>query len=173
MSAAPDLIEPLVGWRVWHATEDASGTFLSSVFHRAVWPPGAPLVATCRCMRLRVWPFKRAVHDAPAVGCSCGIYAAGVTIVRAYLPDEFAGTGALPVIGEVSLWGSVHEHERGWRATFAYPKSLFVPTAGLDSERLTGLLAHLGRYGIPVHAVAGASADDLVAGATGAACTDG
>jgi preprotein translocase subunit YajC len=30
------------------------------------------------------------------------------------------------VHGEVSLWGKVVEHERGWRAQFAYPKTLFL-----------------------------------------------
>ena len=30
------------------------------------------------------------------------------------------------VHGEVYLWGRVVEHERGWRAQFAYPKALFL-----------------------------------------------
>jgi preprotein translocase subunit YajC len=29
--------------------------------------------------------------------------------------------------GEVYLWGAVVEHRLGWRAQFAYPKSLFLP----------------------------------------------
>jgi hypothetical protein len=29
--------------------------------------------------------------------------------------------------GQVNLWGTVVEHELGWRAQFAYPKSLFLP----------------------------------------------
>ena len=32
------------------------------------------------------------------------------------------------VRGEVFLWGTVVEHEHGWRAQFAYPKSLHVPS---------------------------------------------
>jgi hypothetical protein len=31
------------------------------------------------------------------------------------------------VRGEVYLWGTVVEHKLGWRAQFAYPKSLFLP----------------------------------------------
>ena len=31
------------------------------------------------------------------------------------------------VRGEVLLWGTVVEHERGWRAQCAYPKSLHLP----------------------------------------------
>jgi hypothetical protein len=30
----------------------------------------------------------------------------------------------LPVVGTVSLWGRVIQHERGWRAQFAYPDRL-------------------------------------------------
>jgi hypothetical protein len=33
----------------------------------------------------------------------------------------------LGIHGEVYLWGTVIEHRLGWRAQFAYPKSLFLP----------------------------------------------
>jgi hypothetical protein len=35
------------------------------------------------------------------------------------------------VRGEVFLWGTVVEHEHGWRAQFAYPKSLHLPPDSL------------------------------------------
>jgi hypothetical protein len=165
---APDMIEPLVGWRAWRVSEGDGGTHLSSVIHRATWPAGAPLVARCQCTGLRIWPFKRERHDAPALDCGCGIYAANIAIVRAYLPEQVNAMDSILVIGQVSLWGTVHEHERGWRAAFAYPKRLFVPTTALKPERAAGLIGHLGLYGIPVEGVRGSSADDLIAGATGA-----
>jgi hypothetical protein len=31
------------------------------------------------------------------------------------------------ICGEVYLWGRLVEHELGWRAQFAYPKTLFLP----------------------------------------------
>jgi hypothetical protein len=34
--------------------------------------------------------------------------------------------GSLSIYGEVCLWGTVVEHERGWRAQLAYPKNLFL-----------------------------------------------
>ena len=37
-----------------------------------------------------------------------------------------AATERFGVHGEVYLWGKVVEHERGWRAQFAYPKTLFL-----------------------------------------------
>jgi hypothetical protein len=36
------------------------------------------------------------------------------------------GYKSFGVHGEVYLWGKVVEHERGWRAQFAYPKTLFL-----------------------------------------------
>ena len=37
-----------------------------------------------------------------------------------------SGCKKLGVHGKVYLWGTVVEHERGWRAQFAYPKVLFL-----------------------------------------------
>ena len=38
------------------------------------------------------------------------------------------------VVGEVNLWGTVVEHELGWRAQFAYPKSLVLPPDMIPSD---------------------------------------
>jgi hypothetical protein len=50
--------------------------------------------------------------------------------------------------GEVNLWGTVVEHEQGWRTQFAYPKSLYLPSDTLPhssapiQDRLRGLIAY-------------------------------
>jgi preprotein translocase subunit YajC len=50
--------------------------------------------------------------------------------------------------GEVNLWGTVVEHELGWRAQFAYPKALFLPhdtlplTFAATQSRLKTLIAY-------------------------------
>jgi len=53
---------------------------------------------------------------------------------------------------EVSLWGTVVEHEHGWRAQFAYPKTLVVPLSivplGMNSLELW--LASLSAYGCDI-----------------------
>jgi hypothetical protein len=54
------------------------------------------------------------------VNCTCGIYAAKT------LHHFGAGYGQYGIHGEVYLWGTVVEHERGWRAQLAYPKNLFL-----------------------------------------------
>jgi len=158
----PDYVEPTVGWRVWHAVDDGVSTSLLSVVHKTFWPRCAPLEATCRCFRLSVWPFRRTRHEAPASGCTCGIYAANVETVRLYLPDHFGTTRRVPVIGRVALWGEVHEHEHGWRATYAYPKCLFVPVANLSSLAAAAVIDDLRRYAVPVLALRGTNADTVL-----------
>ena len=39
---------------------------------------------------------------------------------------EASGLEAIAVVGEVSLWGTVIEFERGYRASFAYPYSFYL-----------------------------------------------
>lgn len=73
------------------------------------------------------------------------------------------------VIGQVSLWGSVVECERGWRASHAYPACLYVPLGqhgrlsvlsgrAADAERLA---LSLRAYRVPVELVACASVREL------------
>ena len=64
---------------------------------------------------------------------------------------EDALFGERRVIGEVSLWGSVVECERGFRASHAYPKRIFIPTdADGRRGRLDELAVSLCEYGVPV-----------------------
>jgi len=56
--------------------------------------------------------------------CTCGIYGSkDLDRLRRSQYWQFGG-----VHGEVNLWGSVVEHERGFRAQFAYPKTLHLPS---------------------------------------------
>jgi len=156
---APDYVEPVVAWRAWYAVDGGLSTSLSSIVHRATWPRGEPLVAKCHRMRNVIWPFSRSKHEAPAVGCRCGIYAGRLETLRPYLPDYFVADMAVPVIGRVLLWGVIHEHELGWRASHAYPQSLYVPTLSKRSERM---IRELRSYGVPVQAVSAVSAEEIL-----------
>jgi len=61
-------------------------------------------------------------HEAPQANCTCGIYAAKT------FPDlRRAGYAGYGIHGEVYLWGTVVEHELGWRAQYACPKNFFLP----------------------------------------------
>jgi hypothetical protein len=113
----PDLISPIVGHRVWRW--DAAG--LSSLNGKR-WPPGQPLAAVCSAGN------AHDAHEPPHLDCTCGVYAAKDR-------EHLRGTGYEPlgIRGEVNLWGTVVEHERGWRAQFAYPKNLYLPPKMLPS----------------------------------------
>jgi hypothetical protein len=72
------------------------------------------------------FPTRR--HD-----CRCGVY--GSKRLDSLQSMCFWECG---VRGEVLLWSTVVEHERGWRAQFAYPKTLHLP-----SDTLPGTLAEI------------------------------
>jgi preprotein translocase subunit YajC len=117
----PDYISPVVAYRVWRWDD----TGLKSL-NGELWCAGRPLEATCRAaVPGIVFGCERPVHGAhelPHPECSCGVYAAkSIEHLRQF---GYEGRG---IQGEVYLWGTVVEHKLGWRAQFAYPKSLFLP----------------------------------------------
>jgi len=171
MSEVPDYIEPVVGWRVWNALDDGRGVRLASVIYKeTVWPERRALVAVCNRRRVLLWPKRR--HDeAPADGCGCGIHAATFTGMQRYLPGQLSVTAMLPVVGRVSLWGVVHEFDRGWRASHAYPQSLYVPRAEIGRERAARIVNGLSRYGVPVYTVDGVNVDSVIDEVSGLAAT--
>jgi hypothetical protein len=139
MSALPDRIDPVVGWRVWALcpAEPSLGESwqwsISSPYASREWAPRVAAPATChRC------------PEAPGSACGCGVYAfltgpfvEDVPQVQdAWDSDRWPGTfhdiaaqqGC--VIGQVAGWGRVIEHRKGWRAERAYPLSLAVICVG-------------------------------------------
>lgn len=122
------LMEPVIGWRAWHVVKSYGTWQLISPQKDVLWTPGQPTVALCR-------------HDG---GCSsCGINAFAT---REQL-DGDAYYGSKPVIGQVALWGLVHEHGRGWRAQFAAPTTLSVADDLADCDQI---ISDLAAWGIPV-----------------------
>jgi preprotein translocase subunit YajC len=114
----PDYISPVVGYRAWRW----NATGLKSL-NGEPWLPGRPLAAECqaaaRGTRVKA---VHGDHELPHPNCTCGVYAAKN---REHLRRVgYEGRG---IHGEVYLWGTVVEHKLGWRAQFAYPKSLFLP----------------------------------------------
>jgi preprotein translocase subunit YajC len=116
----PDYISPVVGYRVWQW--DSKG--LRSL-NGEKWFAHQLLSAVCRADACgSISGLSKATHDPaelPDFNCTCGVYAAK-TIEHLHQ----CGYKKFGVRGEVYLWGKVVEHERGWRAQFAYPKTLFL-----------------------------------------------
>ena len=115
--SVPDYISPIVGYRVW--TLSTMG--LKSLCGEQ-WHPAKSLAARCRASAV----VGRAdvvhdAHDVPQANCTCGIYAVKTL-------DHFrnAGYERFGIYGEGYLWGTVVEHELGWRAQLAYPKNFFL-----------------------------------------------
>ena len=162
MRDAPDFIEPFEAWRVWKVVRHNGQFSLGSVVQRTVWPAGEALVAQCLAgSRLSLLLRRRkARHEAPDVGCRCGIYAAGLETVGQYAADApFSGVSR--VIGQVALWGTVVECERGYRASCAYPSRIYVPADAGEPWRIGWDEVALGlcRYGVPVEPVGARAAD--------------
>ena len=116
----PNYISPVVGYRIWQW----NATGLMSL-NGEPWLPGRPLAAECRvAARGTDVGDAKAVHGAhelPHSNCTCGVYAAkNLGHLRQF---GYEGRG---IKGEVHLWGTVIEHRLGYRAQFAYPKSLFL-----------------------------------------------
>jgi hypothetical protein len=110
------IIEPdaIVGHRAWRIVEKGDQVRLMSLTNRKLWPPRRALQAECRRK-----------HDPPEVDCRCGIYAASSPELLAEM--HYPHHDGKVALGEVSLWGTVIEAERGYRATLAYPRRLLIP----------------------------------------------
>jgi len=117
----PDYISPIIAYRAWRC--DAAG--LKSVCGEP-WNPGQPLAARCRVYSAGTIVGRAEAahdaHDAPQANCTCGVYAS-----KSLEHLRTTGYARYGIHGEVNLWGTVVEHEQGWRAQFAYPKNLYLP----------------------------------------------
>ena len=161
----PVVVEPVVGWRIWNLSEDTAEDMAGPRLWPAgaggdlAWPPRRPVEARCTIPR---WLRTGGPHEPPGLGCRCGVYAARSLDVFA---RERPAWPPPTVVGRASLWGRVVDHDRGWRAQFAYPARLrlvcamcawFEPGTGVPAvvhgfrERLYALCAvHRGGIEVP------------------------
>ena len=137
----PDLISPIIGHRVWRW--DAAG--LTSLNGKP-WSPRQPLAAKCGAGN------AHDAHEPPHLDRTCGVYAA--KNIEHLRPLGYEGRG---IRGEVHLWGTVVEHELGWRAQFAYPKSLVLPPdlISSDTKEMEARLGALAAYDIDIFMLGG------------------
>jgi preprotein translocase subunit YajC len=142
----PDYISPVVGHRVWQW--DAAG--LRSL-NGEKWFPHQTLSAVCRADACgSIAGVSKATHnpaELPYFSCTCGVYAA-----KTMEHLRQCGYKKFGVHGEVYLWGKVVEHERGWRAQFAYPKALFLSadTIPFSLSEINARLKTLAEFGTDI-----------------------
>lgn len=132
MSAAPDLVEPVVGFRAWRLV---GGQLLSPyipcrwegrTMHAACWPANRVL------LKGRGWMAEP--HESPHPRCQCGVYAYHRPGVQAYY-GEWLWTE-----GVVTAWGRLEAHRDGLRAEHARIEALALPPRN-EAERRAAVQA--------------------------------
>ena len=141
MTTAPDLIEPVVGFRAWRI---ANGKLLS---------PYVPCRWEGRLMHASCFDANRALlhhegwltepHRSPDPECQCGIYAYHRPGLRTYFGEHYWCEGV------ISAWGRLVVHADGWRAEHARVEALSLVDPG-DLRLAQALWIIAERLGVPV-----------------------
>jgi hypothetical protein len=132
-----DMAGPLRAWRIWRVWRVMREGHLFSITQNTRWEPGRPL---------------RSSYGPPRAHGSDGIYA----VKARDFPFDDYGAAADFAFGEVALWGGVVEHERGYRAEYAYPLRLIwtAPCVMPGFPRAEGAIRFLRDiaelYGVPL-----------------------
>jgi hypothetical protein len=129
LPSAPDLIEPIVGFRQWRLHGDA----LKSMFIDGDWEDAE--------QHARCYVGDHDPSDIPAHGCSCGIYAFYDPVPRT------ASSMTDLVAGVVVLWGRIEVHVTGMRGEHARLVALELPLTHGNKRR--ELMRAAERLGVP------------------------
>lgn len=155
MTEAPDFAEALSAWRLWRLVRKDGQWSLASVVQKTLWPAGEEVTADCLARRSLLDRIrKRPRHSAPEPGCCCGVYATDLERVCRYLADMSVWRASF-ALGRVALWGTVIECDRGYRASYAYPSAIYLPSLGREGERAEECALDLVRYQVPVELLDG------------------
>jgi hypothetical protein len=131
-ASAPDLITAVIGFRQWRLCGDELWSFHAAErWHRGVHTAHCPAHA----------------HEAPANGCTCGIYAW-------YSPTPRGASALTPdlVGGAVALWGQIELHAHGMRAQHAMVVALALPLSwGAKRRRVRAAAGALEVPAVPAH----------------------
>jgi hypothetical protein len=125
---APDLIEPVIGFRQWRL----AGKGLLSIAFDERWRE-ANLVARCLAGR-------HPLEGSPVSTCSCGVHAWYEPCPRtaSVLTREY-------VAGAVLLWGAIELHATGMRAQHCRIVALALPLSRWGKrDRVVDVARHLG-----------------------------
>ena len=156
------VVGPLQAYRCWYVNWQGGQPVLRSLYFSTIWPPDAPLRASCETVTSSLAAWVRGLfssapkapkHPAPSWGCQCGVY--GLAHIEG---DELTKTpqvrGGDPsrgvaALGVVLLWGRVIQHEHGYRAEYARPLKLLTVAPQFRARHVAELLdAVAQRYSI-------------------------
>lgn len=157
LGGIPDLVEPVLGWRVWRVWAPAgleSSPILSSVILDTPWTPRRKVTAE------HSLDLSSNCSGLLESGCSCGVYAfvdpheAFAYLVK--MRDRLQSLSVEVSLGTVSLWGRVVECERGFKAQYAYPHHIYLP------GRIARLMPDVASaFGIPVGVYASSCEEEI------------
>lgn len=131
MTRAPDLVDPVVGFRAWRIV----GGRLLSPYIPCRWE-GRVMHAVCFDANRRL--FAPAVrrgwltepHESPHPQCQCGVYAYHRPGAQAYYGEWELAEGV------VSVWGRIEAHRDGLRAEHARIEALAAPPRHEPGRRI-------------------------------------
>lgn len=130
-------IDPVIGYRDFMVADSVTGFVLMSR-NKTLWRQRQKAQAFCN-------GNIYAPHDPPKENCECGIYAFST-------PTDIALKSTDVAWAEVALWGDVLICERGYRAQYAYPLSIFLKDTKTEGIKLVRDELEQG-YGVPVFLV--------------------
>jgi len=124
------ITEPLIAYRAWSYvdTENLIYPFDLSANFLVPWKPFEAEPAICIMALQKKMPCA-AAHVGTGQDCMKGYHAyKSMEGLINHLDDAIVNRGCFRpmILGTVSLWGHVIEHDTGYRAEFAYPQKFFV-----------------------------------------------
>jgi hypothetical protein len=142
VSAAPDFIEPVIGFRQWRLVGDE----LRSLACDERWPEPTRVA---RCL-----VADHGDEAPPVADCTCGIYAW-------YVPRPRTASAGTPdyVSGAVVLWGGIELHITGMRAERCRIVALELPFYGRKRARVLAAARRLGVAAVPHRGLQAAAAE--------------
>ena len=137
--------EPLIGYRFWRlGCLFGKRKYLKSLVKDDIWKPNKPMIANFNwCADSSgIYSFK-SYQDIDEYTLKPGNFP------RKNKEWYDARNKQSLVIGEIKCWGRIFEHERGYRAEFAYPSKIIVPEELHNSNSLAQTLRR--EYGCETH----------------------